>query len=318
MRDRKTTGLFSLPLKIVDVGAAGGLHKRWGPTSGNALSALLFEPDPAAAAKLWSGSSVLVSQIALSSETGESTLYCTRKSTCSSLHRANFSFIRRFPNAQRFEITSQIPVIISRLDDEIRRLDFSSPDFVKLDVQGHEAAVLSGAQQTLRAGIIGIESEISFGELYENGAKIGDLIDILAPIGFEIFDLRRVYWKRPGGRHYRGKGQLAVGDALFLLPPETVADRFAQNQEKLTAAFRIYCAYHHYDASSTLLDAIDPGPVKSELELILHECAGRRDTALSKAAYRLWSKYLAWVSGWLQDRKPTSGKRWQISGDPDF
>jgi FkbM family methyltransferase len=58
--------------------------------------------------------------------------------------------------------------------------------FCKLDVQGYEAKVLSGATNLLR-NTIGIQMEISLAPLYKDQPAFGELLETMSRSGFEIF-----------------------------------------------------------------------------------------------------------------------------------
>lgn len=76
-------------------------------------------------------------------------------------------------------------VTMSRLDD--MGLDLKDYNFIMIDVQGYELEVFKGASNTLN-NIDYIMSEINRDELYENCAKINELIDFLKPYGFELVE----------------------------------------------------------------------------------------------------------------------------------
>jgi FkbM family methyltransferase len=309
--------LFSMPVKIIDVGGAGGLHPRWGPSSGSSVSALFFEPEHNGAARLQEQGFGQVSERGLSDHEGERQLYVTSKPECSSFHHPNLDVLERFPQSTRFSTKMVTKVQVVTLDDEILRLGFDSPDFLKMDVQGHEREVLSGASETLN-DVIGVESEVFFIDLYKNATGFGDLAAVLEPKGFELFDLQRVYWKRSQVVRYRRKGQLVSGNALFFLPPETVCQRFGDCEAKLVAAFRIFCTYRKYDVAGKFLELLDDVELKTRLEKVLDPLAGFKESRFGGLAYRLCLRHLGWVPEYLLGGLPRSYKRWYISGDEDL
>ena len=88
----------------------------------------------------------------------------TLKPECSSLHHPNLDVRERFSQATRFATKMVTKVQVVTLDDEILRLGFDSPDFIKMDVQGHEREVFAGGIETLK-DLIGVETEVSFIDL---------------------------------------------------------------------------------------------------------------------------------------------------------
>jgi FkbM family methyltransferase len=87
----------------------------------------------------------------------------------------------------------QTEVRVQRLDD----FGLTGVAFIKIDVEGHEAAVVRGAQSTIAASmpILLIESE-----LRHNPDGFEQLFAVLAPMGYEARQLAGRAWQkvRPG------------------------------------------------------------------------------------------------------------------------
>jgi len=83
----------------------------------------------------------------------------------------------------KFETTEEVEM--KRLDD--LNLDLSEFNFINIDVQGYELEVFKGAEKTLH-NIDYIMSEINRDEVYQNCARIEQLIDFLSPYGFELVE----------------------------------------------------------------------------------------------------------------------------------
>lgn len=76
-------------------------------------------------------------------------------------------------------------VEMKRLDDiEINKENFN---FINIDVQGYELEVFKGSVETLK-NVDYIMSEINRDEVYENCAKIDELINFLNPYGFKLVE----------------------------------------------------------------------------------------------------------------------------------
>jgi len=76
-------------------------------------------------------------------------------------------------------------VDMKRLDDvDIKINNFN---FINIDVQGYELEVFKGSTETLK-NIDYIMSEINRDEVYENCAKISELVEFLNPYGFELVE----------------------------------------------------------------------------------------------------------------------------------
>jgi len=76
-------------------------------------------------------------------------------------------------------------VEMKRLDD--LDMDLSGFNFINIDVQGYELEVFKGAEKTLH-NIDYIMSEINRDEVYQNCARIEQLINFLSPYGFELVE----------------------------------------------------------------------------------------------------------------------------------
>lgn len=158
---------------IVDVGANQGQFGRLIRASGWRGPIVSFEPGREAFSRLvkvvegddgWTAH-----RVALGATTGMLTLVVSQNSVSSSLLPPTSLHVETAPTV-RTVATEQVPV--ARLDDvQIpgERL------FLKLDVQGFEAQVLNGAQETLQRCAL-IQTELSFAETYEGGA---DWLEVL-------------------------------------------------------------------------------------------------------------------------------------------
>jgi FkbM family methyltransferase len=93
-------------------------------------------------------------------------------------------------------------VEMARLDD--LGIDFSPYNFISIDVQGYELEVFKGAEKTLK-NIDYIVAEINKAELYENCARVEQLVEFLAPYGFKLVEENWI-----GG---------TWGDGLFIKKP---------------------------------------------------------------------------------------------------
>ena len=93
-----------------------------------------------------------------------------------------FLHLYQYPHIQ-FSETEEVDMV--RMDD--MGLDLSDYNFINIDVQGYELEVFKGAEKTLN-GIDYIMSEINRDEVYENCARIEELINFLSPYGFKLVE----------------------------------------------------------------------------------------------------------------------------------
>jgi FkbM family methyltransferase len=75
------------------------------------------------------------------------------------------------------------------LDSFVAERGITRVDFIKLDIDGHECAMLRGAGATLRALRPVILLELSPHQLDENGGSIEELVDLLAAAHYALHDL---------------------------------------------------------------------------------------------------------------------------------
>ena len=119
----------------------------------------------------------------------------------------------------------RVPVATHRLDDLD---DLTMPDFLKIDVQGSELAVISNGRQTLGEAVL-VQTEVRFVPLYKGEPTFGDLQRELLAQGFlfhDFADLKRVALHRRTGPALRRAAfrQVVDGDAFFVRDLTGIAD----------------------------------------------------------------------------------------------
>lgn len=120
---------------------------------------------------------------ALGNENKKVTMFVERKNKgqSSSILKPALHLVQ-YPHI-KFEETETVEM--AKLDD--LEIDFSGYNFISIDVQGYELEVFKGGEKALKH-IDYILTEINREELYENCAKVGQLIDFLAPRGFKLVE----------------------------------------------------------------------------------------------------------------------------------
>merc|ERR1711924_266039 len=85
---------------------------------------------------------------------------------------------------------AEVTKVVKRSEVKTRRLDDLLPDmpggvidFLKLDVQGYELAVLEGAEKTLQKALV-IHTEVEFVEMYQKQPLFADVDQFLRRAGF--------------------------------------------------------------------------------------------------------------------------------------
>ena len=257
-------GLYArTPLTLVDIGARGGLQPNWRRAKRH-LRLVGFEPDPVEFARLTSVTdpATIYINAAVGREAAELTLNVTRDGGTSSLLEPNTDFLRRFPRVERFDVVKRVPVRTDSLDALLPANGVDDADFLKIDTQGAELAILEGARATLGQRAIGVEVEAGFAPLYRGQSEFGDVDALLRGLGYALFDLRPSYWKRAKGARYGGpKGQLVFGDALYLKTEDAFAAQLQSAASADAAASKLLrmlsvCALYGYvDYAIELLEA---------------------------------------------------------------
>jgi FkbM family methyltransferase len=135
-----------------------------------------------------------------------------------SLLEPNLELLKHFHGYGEWgRIVERVPVATRRLDDvtEIDRVDY-----LKLDVQGSELAVLRGGARTLERTLI-IHLEVAFVPLYKEQPLFGDLDLFLRAAGFGIHSFRAIKTKtlKPilvNNDVSAGINQLFEADAVYI------------------------------------------------------------------------------------------------------
>lgn len=218
----------------VDAGSLGGLDEDWKPYS-PLLDVFAFDPDARAASDLV-GDGVRFLPYVLADRRRPLTFHVSREAGKSSIYRPNSALLDRFPHSERFELLRRVSVAVEHvrtLDEALQEAGRVGGDFLKLDTQGSELAILQGSTDVL-SRCWGIKVEVEFEEIYQGQALFPAVDAFVRGRGFMLYDLRRVYWKRTSGASLRGRGQLVFGDALYYLRPERVIRRLAGRKERGT------------------------------------------------------------------------------------
>lgn len=214
---------------LADVGSAGGIHRRWKPVRDN-VATLLFDPlDPQPDSGL-----DRYFPYALDAQAGTGTLNVTRRVSMTSMLQPNAALLSRFwDKPDHTTVTRTISVETETLD-QLMAFSGIGVDVMKIDVQGFEHAILSGAKATLADTVFLAEIELSFLERYSGLHRFEDVVDLMRDSGFDLIDIGRIKRYRyanaagivnPGLGMGDRAGRLAFCDALFMLRDDVLRDR---------------------------------------------------------------------------------------------
>lgn len=223
-------------IRLIDVGARGGIHERWEPYH-DRIEVRAFEPDRKECDRLNRQPRpypIEYLPFALGANDGEpATLHVCRQPGCSSLLPPNMELCSGFAYGRNLEVVGQHPMMLSRLDTVMANFP---PDALKIDTQGTELSILQGAGNLLDT-TLAIELEVEFIEQYTGQALFAEVDAFMRSKGFTLRGLRRDYWRNLGSYLHAYGGQLIHGDALYLRPA-------AMNSPK---GHVILAAYRQYD-----------------------------------------------------------------------
>jgi len=265
---------------LIDVGASGGLEPRWQAIEAH-VRRWLFEPDDRAADALVANAHQQVVRAAVSSHAGDLTLHLCRGQQVSSVYEPNRAWLSAFPNPERFDVIDRVKVRATTLDDALAG-EGDALDFLKLDAQGHEAAILTGGQRTL-PHLLGVEVEVEFQPIYAGQPLFGDVASILSAADLAFVDFLHLQrWER---RRFSSAGQLVFGDALFLRTPEWVAEHVADDSKR-RRYLAICVLYHRYDWLAVACDKWGlPAALQTTLRAIV--ARGQRQQQVTATVNRL-------------------------------
>lgn len=234
---------------LVDVGASGGIDKRW-KILGQNIRVIGFEPDAREFEKLTMDDHFIWVNKALYSDNDNHELFITKWQTNTSFLRPNVRIIRDlYIEESNFDILRTISVPCEKLDDLVVREDLNL-DALKLDTQGTELYILQGAEKNLENNLFAVESEVEFVELYEGQPLFADIDRFLRAKGYILMDYGNMTFLK--GRHSLGlggpKGFLVAADALYFKSIDQIYGILKENDKsKFVSIIMICLAYGYSD-----------------------------------------------------------------------
>ena len=249
-------------IRLLDIGARDGVGWPWCTAPNNILDVILVEPDPVEAKALEKQGQGKVIPYALWNKETELTLNINNSPGTSSVFESNMPFLQQFDDAQRFIAKDKITIKTKTIDGLAKNNEISTIDFVKIDVQGGELAILQGGENFFKKNIVGLEVEVEFAPMYKNQPLFSDIdIFVREKLGLELWDIRKTYWKYKHQKYQAPlKGRLIFGDALYLRPVSTL-DNWLSTMDKDEAISKLHAliittiAYGFLDYTATIINA---------------------------------------------------------------
>lgn len=274
-------------ITLADVGSAGGIHRRWRPLRDH-LTTLLFDPlDPQP-----DTDRTRYFPVALADHAGQAQLHVTKRVSMTSMLAPNASLLSRFwDKPDHTTITRTIDVDTDTLDHLMDESAFAV-DVMKIDVQGFEQSILTGAQRTLERSVLLAEIELSFIDRYAGLTRFEAVVGNMRRQGFDLIDVSRI--KRYRYRNAAGvvnpglgmgdrAGRLAFCDAIFMLNDDALRERIsagggANGVDAGLKAIMILLVHGKADIAAWLFDACSdqlPTGAREAIDRYLRRLSGR-------------------------------------------
>lgn len=225
------------PVGLIDIGARWGISAEFA-VAAPLFNALAFEPDPDEARRVlekgrsedWADFTVEAKALGRDDRPLALNLYS--RANNSSIHPVSPEAKARYALGG-FELDKVLSVPASSLDAVVfggasRR----AGEVIKLDTQGAELEILSGASRTLQERTVCIVTEAHFFRLYDGAPFFAEIDQHLRGIGFTFIgfsDFQNRSSKRLDKRNHWGRERVFQADAIYfrdpLAAPRTVTPR---------------------------------------------------------------------------------------------
>ena len=183
------------PLVLVDAGCRWGFSPEWETLAQGGARLVGFEPDAEEAARLTERyaeqPTVEVIASALGAEADTATLHHQAFDGGQSLHRTDERWWSRLALGIDSSVLHSTSSSMQTLDDWCSTNGVDRVDALKLDVQGHELAILKGSEDMLRHVRL-IECEVCLNPLFMGTPLFGEVDAWLRERGFVLWRLREL------------------------------------------------------------------------------------------------------------------------------
>ena len=185
-------------------------------------------------------------------------------------------------------------VTVRTLDEVLDSADLPKgwyPDFLSLDTQGSELAILNGGERAFREHCLALATEIEFHQLYKNQPLFSDIFQFAHRHGFHFAGFDTLWefssYRLPIGA--RDKGFVGFGDALFLRSIESVRDMAQSEDEHYLALLKLAFIALNFGYLEYAVQAADAAEILAPVPTLrdrLAECDCYRVLHALRAAVR--------------------------------
>lgn len=199
---------------------------------------------------------------------GKGTLHVNYDTTSSSLYPLNpdyasyyfFLYNHDFVASDSIRTMEKRDVDVVSLDSLYGKegVGVAMPDFLSMDVQGAEHAILRGATSTLRSGVLGLVIEAGLHPLYQGQRTFGDVQSLLLDAGFHFVRFLGFHdyapFRTPVG--LRGEGFHILTDALFLRRIDAIEQAVSDSGHRRTMLRKLAFISLVYDQPEYALECL--------------------------------------------------------------
>lgn len=177
------------PLVVIDVGARAGIDESWLAFYPH-VRLYGFEPDAEECARLNALADATTEYVptALWSTGGHLPFYVAEDPMCSSVYRPIEELAVERPRLAHTRVRACANIDARTLDDWARERGVGRVDYLKLDAQGAELAILQGAADVL-SRVRAVKTEVQFSPMYEDVPLFADVDRHMRAQGFALWRL---------------------------------------------------------------------------------------------------------------------------------
>lgn len=197
----------------IDVGAHRGEDTLQFAIQNPGIKVYAFEPNLCVAAKsVGQASNYFVIPVAVAEQDGTADFYLNAEGVASSLLPLNESAAQSWIGGEELRVDSVLSVPTVRLDTFMNLLGIDKVDFLKIDAQGADLAVVRSAGERLKDILrVKLEVDVTPSRLYEGSPSREEVIAFMKAKGFVVSETQSqshgqeqdLTFARPSGRNYR-------------------------------------------------------------------------------------------------------------------